>query len=413
MQDLIPQTITLANGQSVALFPDPTLEYVKVDFTFDAGTVRQSKLLLSGAANSLCTEGTTHRSPEEIAEFLDFRGIILDRNTDFFGASISVYMLRKYAADMLPLLYEMFTSPLFAQQEYEVYMAKRKQQLLANLQKTRYVARNLFYEGLFGCDHPMGCYATEEDIDKVRLEDVKTFYKGHYALGQAEIVISGGYDDKMLSIFNDIFGHEPSLSDEAWNFDAVLRRPIANRLEPRSQRVEGTVQSTIRMGSVLPYAWNSIDYSRFMVLNTVLGGYFGSRLMSNIREDKGYTYGIYSQTVLQRGSIVFFLSAEVGNEVCQPALEEIRKELRRLCEQPVEKEELERVTSYMEGDFLRSIDGIFERSERYRQMRLNGITEEFTDNYFEALRTTTPDHLQALAKEVFVPERLLEVVVGQ
>ena len=406
---LAPIPYALSNGQSVALFPDASLEYVKIDFTFDAGTVRQAKPLVATTTNALIPEGTLHRSAEEIAEFLDFRGIILDKNPDTFGASLSVYMLRKYADETLSLLYEMLTEPAFAQREFDVVLAKKRSKLMANLQKTRYVARNCFYETIFGKEHPLGRWACEEDFSHITLDDTKAFFRNHYLLSQADIVISGGYDEALLKRFDEVFGRAP----KRLSTQAPLRLSAqAPKCLSVHHPMPGTVQSTIRVGSLLPWAWDSMDYARFMILNTVLGGYFGSRLMSNIREDKGYTYGIFSQTLLQRGGILFWLSAEVGSEVTQPALAEVYKELDRLCQEPVSEEELERVKHYMEGDFLRSIDGIFERSERYRQMRLNGFTEQFTTNYFEALRSTTPQDLLPLAQQVFPRERLVEVVVG-
>lgn len=409
MYNLEPQFLTLGNGQSVALFPDPSLEYVKIDFTFDAGTVRQPKPLVATTTNALIPEGTLHHSADEIAEFVDFRGIILDKTIDPFGAGLSVYMLRKCADEALPLLHEMLTQPAFAPEEFEVLLAKKRTQLMANLQKTRYVARNCFYEALFGHDHPLGRWASEEDFDRIVLDDVKRFYQSHYQLVQADVVIAGGYDDALLQRFDEVFGRHPLRSSALPPLRFSSQAP-----ERTSVRVSlpGAVQSTIRVGALLPWAWDSMEYARFMILNTVLGGYFGSRLMSNIREDKGYTYGIYSQTLLQRGSILFWLSAEVGKEVAQKALDEVYRELDRLCQEPVPEEELERVKRFMEGDFLRSIDGIFERSERYGQMQLSGCTEQFTSNYFEALRTTTPQDLLPLAQQVLPRPNLLEVVVG-
>jgi len=412
-EGLEPRFITLSNGQQVALFPDNTLDYIKVDFTFDAGAFRQPKKLVAGAANKLFSEGSLHHSAQEIAEFIDFRGIILDKSSDFWGTEIGVYMLRKYASDMLPLLYEMITEPLFSQKEFDVYVAKSRNQLAANVKKTKYMARNLFYEGVYGKNHPLGYYATPDDFDRLTLQDVKSFYHGNYALSQSRIIISGGFDDEVLRVFDSIFGKHHDAAVQAWNYGTDHIAKTNHSHEPINMKIEGSVQNTIRLGSVLPFDWNSMDYSRFMILNTILGGYFGSRLMSNIREDKGYTYGIYSQTMLQRDSICFFLSADVGSEVCNLAMNEVYKEMDRLCQERVSQAELDRVKKFMEGDFLRSIDGIFECAERYRSMLLTAIDESFTDNYFEALRSTTPEQIQLLAQRIFNKEKLLQVVVGQ
>jgi predicted Zn-dependent peptidase len=160
------------------------------------------------------------------------------------------------------------------------------------------------------------------------------------------------------------------------------------------------VQSSLRIGRVLPLAWHDLRYAQFMVLSTVLGGYFGSRLMSNIREDKGYTYGIYSQTHVYRDSIVFFITAEVAAQATGPAVSEVMREIERLQQQPIPEEELERVRNVMMGDFIRSIDGTFELSERYRQMYFTDVTEQLTTNYFDAVQHVTPAQLQTLAQHL-------------
>ena len=149
-----------------------------------------------------------------------------------------------------------------------------------------------------------------------------------------------------------------------------------------------------------------------MVLNTLLGGYFGSRLMSNLREDKGYTYGIYSHTQLFRGPIVFFITADVAVDAATDAIAQVDKELRRLSDEPVSQDELHRVCTYMLGDHLRSIDGIFELAERHRQMATMGIDKRFFDYFLQALETTTPDDIQRLARRFLSPEEMLHVVVG-
>ena len=162
---------------------------------------------------------------------------------------------------------------------------------------------------------------------------------------------------------------------------------------------------------MLPLAWSDPDYARFLVLNTILGGYFGSRLMSNIREDKGYTYGIYSMTQVFRGSVVFYITADVAADVTQAAVDEVFCEIRRLQDEPVPQEELELVRNYMMGDFIRSIDGTFELSERYRQMVATDVTEQLTRNLLDAIQHVTPERLQSLARTYLTD--LLTVTAGQ
>ena len=180
--------------------------------------------------------------------------------------------------------------------------------------------------------------------------------------------------------------------------------------------VEGAVQNSLRIGLRLPFGWCDRDYATFMVLSTILGGYFGSRLMTTIREEKGYTYGIYSMTRMRRDSLSFGIISDVAAERAD-AVADIVAEMRRLCDEPVGDEELTLVRNCMVGDFMRSVDGVFERSERFCQMLTCGIDERFTDNYFDAIEPdnpscATPQRMQAMAQRLFDPEQMVLVSAG-
>ena len=216
----------------------------------------------------------------------------------------------------------------------------------------------------------------------------------------------GYIDDALLTLADQYL----SPVEEVPVAEPVLPAPHSNNQALKQSSIPNAVQSTIRIGRILPLPWDSTDYARFLVLNTVLGGYFGSRLMSNLREDKGYTYGIYSMTQIYRGSIVFFLTADVAAEATQSAVDEIFQEIKRLQQQPVTDEELDRVRNYMMGDLIRSIDGVFDISERYRHIAATHVTEQLTANLLDAILHVTPDQLQTLAQTYLTD--LVTVTVG-
>jgi len=143
-----------------------------------------------------------------------------------------------------------------------------------------------------------------------------------------------------------------------------------------------------------------------MILTTLLGGYFGSRLMSNLREDKGFTYGIYARTQIYRGVIVFFITADVAASAADAAEKEILYELQRLIDKPVSEEELDLVKVVLAGDFIRSVDGVFERAARFGDMLGTHVTEQLTENLREALGSVTPQQLQQLAARILRSDQL-------
>jgi predicted Zn-dependent peptidase len=172
------------------------------------------------------------------------------------------------------------------------------------------------------------------------------------------------------------------------------------------------IQSAVRVGRLL-FNKKDPDYFKFQVLNTVLGGYFGSRLMANIREDKGYTYGIGSGLASLVNGGYFFISTEVGVDVTNNTLSEIYKEIKLLREQPVNNEELETVRNYVLGQFLRSVDGPYSLADKFKAIWEFGLGYDYFENYFKAVKTITPKEIQELANKYLQEEDLIELVVGK
>ena len=421
LQPLIPQEHTLSNGNTLYLFPNQSLGLVKLDITVEAGSAQQTLKSMAHAANKLFGEATAKLTARQMAVFIDFHGIIVERMTDVCTANISFYFLRRFAGLVLPVIRQMFDSPVVTPQLFEAYINNRRAQLRTSFQKTSYLARNRYYELLYGTNHPLGTYATPDDLDLLTPKDIADFIHRHYSLATSHIVLSGAIDPELLDLAEQ---HLTPLADPSSSkfeirnskFDTTatvtLPKPCPEAYTDAVSHitVPNAVQSTIRVGRILPLEWHSIDYTRFMVLNTVLGGYFGSRLMSNLREDKGYTYGIYSTTQIFRGSIVFYITADVAASATQDALKEINREIDLLRQEPVAQDELDRVRNYMMGDFIRSIDGIFEVSDRYRQMVATRVDERLSANLMHTLETVTPAQLLTLAQTAF--NRLTTVTAG-
>ncbi len=409
---LLPEEHRLSNGRKLYAFPSST-ELVKLDLLFEAGTAYQTLKLSAGAANRLYVTASEAMDAAQLSEFLDYRGIIVDSNADALRCSTSFYTLHRHLDDLLPVVDDLVHRPSFPQGELEVFKNKRRQELMALRQKSHEVARRLFYESLFGREHPLGRYADVPDVDLLTRESVKAFYDRYHRVGDMTIVVSGKVDDRLLAALDERFGHECP-SEEVPH---MVFSPSQSLCHPAAEShivkpVSGSVQTTVRVGRVLPLAWESADYARFMILTTLLGGYFGSRLMQNLREDKGYTYGIYARTQLYRGVIVFYITADVAGSVAKEAEQEIIHELRRLAEKPVGEEELNLVKVVLAGDFIRSVDGIFERSARFCDMLGTDITEQFTENLRTALNETTAEQLRELAQRLLNPDDMTVCLAG-
>jgi len=405
----LPATHTLEPRllDGIYCFPSTTTDLVKLDLLFEAGAAYQPQRLCAAAANKLFPLASVSKDATYVAEFMDYRGIVVETSVEIQQSTLTLYFLRRYADELLPLVGELLRQPAFPQDEFLLWREKKRQEIATRLQSTSYVARMDFYQSLFGTSHPLGTYAVADDADKLQLDSVKQFYRQRYNKGANTIVLSGNVDAELVSLVNQHIARpeHPSPAGEELPMPQHRDKGGIHKV-----RVNEAVQTTIRMGRLLPLRWDDPAYTDFMLLTTLLGGHFGSRLMSNLREDKGYTYGISARSQIYRGLIVFYITGDVAAETADAACNEIFAELRRLDD--ISDEELGIVKNVLAGDFVRSIDGVFERAERFCNMSATHVTEQLTANLSRSLENTTAAQLQELARRLLNPESMTVCLAG-
>ena len=371
---LAPQEYRLSGGQPLYAYRGASTDLVKLDLMHEAGSAYQPQRLCAAAANNLYTAATRRMTSEQVAEMLDFRGIIVEPGADVLQCTTTFYFLRRYADELLPLVDQCLREPAFAEEDFEVYRHRRRQELMAGARKGSAVARRLFYEALYGPEHPLGSHAEAADAGALDIAAVRRFFAERYRVGNMGVALAGQVDDRLVEAIDALWGGEPR--------EAMARiGSLSPTAEAAPQRlfmpVEGAVQGSLRIGRVLPIGWDHPDYAPLVILTALLGGYFGSRLMTNIREEKGFTYGIYARTQIYRDSIVFYITSDVAQGTSDAAVDEALGELRRLCD-----------------------------------MLGTGVEEAFTDRLAEALRTATPGSLRDLARRYLDPGDMTVCVAG-
>lgn len=399
----------LANQIPLFVINAGSQELVKIEVVFNAGTCAQHKALLATATNALMREGTTKFTSSEISETLDFYGSYLETQVDKFTAGFTLYSLNKHLGSVLPVLKSVIEEPVFPEKEFDLYLSNNLQKFKINQQKVDVVVRNQFPSLLYGNNHPYGRYAKESDFSNLQLNDLKSFYQQFYKGKIAYILVSGLVDESIVKQINENFGSVPNSYKEI-----VHDYFVASPSESRKVLIEKkeAIQSAIRIGRPL-FSKSHPDYFNFQVLNTVLGGYFGSRLMSNIREDKGYTYGIGSGVAAFKKGGMFFISTEVGVDVTKSALNEIYYEIKQLRDHLIPEEELEIVKNYMLGIFLKSAEGPFALADKFKGVFDYNLDYSYYSNYFKAVQSVTPAQLQKLAQKYLQEADLFEMVVGK
>lgn len=403
-----PEIYKLQNGIKVYQFHSGTQDVISVELVFEAGSWFQQKPFTAMATNLMLREGTHNYTAQKLSETLDFYGAHFENTTERDNAYVALYSLNKHLGNTLPLLSEIVRNPVFPEYEFKVVAGKQLQQLEVNRQKVNFLARTHFNSIIFGNTHPYGMYLQPENISQVSSSDLADFHKLRYHSANCFIIVAGRIRPGLKEELEAHFGGND------WSGNADKRLGYLPASAPGMDHFllkEGAMQSAIRMGGLM-FSRNHPDFAGVKVLNAILGGYFGSRLMNNLREDKGYTYGIGSSVVPLHDGGYFVISGEVGADVTKEALSEIKKELSRLCNEPVNESELSLVRSYLSGEMLRAVDGPFAQADLYRELIENNLGIHHFEEMMDTIQHISAQQLQDLAIKYFDPEKLHTLVVG-
>ncbi|MDB5232644.1 MAG: zinc protease [Chitinophagaceae bacterium] len=403
-----PSLFTLDNGVPVYTFNAGPQEVLQLEFVFYAGNWYEEQNVLAASTNFLLKNGTSKKSAYEINEDLEFYGAYFNRHCYNETATITLHCLNKYLADLMPLITEVITDAAFPEEEIATYKQNQKQRLQVNLQKCDFIANRLIDEHLFGFHHPYGRYSKMEDYDAIEREQLRKFYERFYTHGKCIIFAAGKLPADFDQLLNMHFGKLP--------FDQNSVQEVKYNIKPAEEKKynivndSNGVQGAIRIGRPF-FNRKHPDFPKAQVLNNIFGGYFGSRLMSNIREDKGYTYGIHSYIQNHLQLSAWMISTEAGRDVCEATIKEVYHEMQRLREEPVTEEELHLVKNYMIGTILGDLDGPFQVIARWKNYILNGLDSEYFYNSMNVIRNITAPEIQELAQQYLNPESFYELVV--
>ncbi len=404
-----PKAIRLKNGLPVYYLEGGTEEIVKIEIVFFAGSYYQSKPLVAFATANLLRSGTKKKSRSEIEELFDFYSAHIQVEAQKDIISVSMFVLNKHIAPAFELFCEIIQEADFPEKEMHVFLKNQQQLHAINQKKVQHLARTYFNEMVYGESHPYGYRLRTEDFEKVQREDLIAFYRDWFHAGNAFCMVSGRIPENL----SEKVAH--GLGDMQTKNTEVAKPPVYHMLSSGRRQMQleipGALQSAIRVGKQILNRTHPA-YHRLKITNALLGGYFGSRLMQNIRQDKGYTYGINSSLVSLLRSGYFFIATQVGKEVSKQALDEIYHELKALRTMPASNEELEILKNYLSGNFLRSFDGPFAQAMRYKELLVFGMDWSHHEDFLAELKSITAEEIMETAGLYLREEEMMEVVVG-
>jgi predicted Zn-dependent peptidase len=394
-----------ASGWPVYAFHHPGYEITRIEMVFPAGMNRHENFLIGPAVNQLMDDGTKTKTSFDISNYFESYGAVFYGEGNYNYASLSLVALSKHIEQLLPLVSEIITEPVFPETELQHYKDENQQRLLVEQKRVNYQARKKFFNLLFGSKSVFGYEEQPDDFTLLIRNDLISFHKANYTDQGICMIVSGNADERMISRIDALLPKRSGLP-------SMLHKPDYETSEEKIIHIEknDALQTAIRIGRIFPDRSHP-DFIPFSILQTILGGYFGSRLMKNIREDKGYTYGI--NTIMQTlpGVTAFCIATEVGKQVKEAAVEEIYKEMNALKE-PVGRDELSLVKNYLFGHFQRTIDGPLQLSKLFKTIHLQGSDFGYFRNYLNSLNSITSDELCEIGCKYLNRDDFYQVTVG-
>ena len=383
---------------------------VKMELLFDAGYRYQKKALQASAVNALLVEGSKGKSAKAIAEFFENRGAFLDTSLHADYAGVQLHCLGRQIGELLPYLLELLQTVTFPEEELEDWLNRKKQKYAINQEKVSYLAKNAFVPALLGEAHPYNNAVSARSFESLSQQDLIEFYQQYYQNKPFTVLLSGQITKEQmgsLSVHLEGLEIEPSAA-----IDEASLPVVKSSLDLLQLEKPAASQSALKMGKLMPNKGHA-DFPALFFANTILGGYFGSRLMNNLREDKGYTYGVGSGLIAYKGLAYFVLSTEIGAQHTQPALNEIEKEMLRLTQEPLDADELETVKQYLQGSLMRNFDGPFAAMDRFKSLHVLGLDYDYYDQLIHDFKDMTAKRLLQIFQRYFQFNDLTKVVAGK
>lgn len=402
--DILNAEITdLPNGIRIYSISGGLQDVIKIELLIRAGRWYESKIGAAQFAGALLSKGAASKSSFDIARIFDLYGAHLEVNAGLDVVSVSLYTLTKNLEPVLSLLYEVTSAPSYSEKELDQSKSVFLQNLKVNQEKTSFLASKQFRKTLFGENHPYGI-ELDENAAEISSSDLIHHYQEHFR--DFFMIVSGKLDPKTSGLIADAFSTFPFKRTQNIDHKTITTAPAHFYNEK-----EGSIQSSVRVGKRMPGRGHK-DYFSIVLLNHILGGYFGSRLMKNIREEKGYTYGIYSSINTLIHDSYHVIGADVNKENLGSTFDEIRMELGRLRSETIPMEELNTARNHFLGSLQSEITTPFSHADKWKNIILYQLPESYYTDLVNKLTSVTPDELIVTADQYFREDSFFEVAVG-
>ena len=403
----LPSIVKNSQRNDIGIYSisNSNLEVFRLEVVFKAGSYFGEQFGQSFFVSKLLPLGTQSKTAKEIAENFERFGGFLETSQNQERLIITLHGLTQHFSKYLDILRELIFEPLLSENELEIQKNMASQSYLVSVEKTAFEANKYFREHLFGKSHSYGKTLGPDEIEKINRNSLTSFHNDFIKEEDFNIFLSGNVSAKEIEMVQNTFIRRV----EKKIVNRVLISPTTQPRFNLNIEKENSVQSSIRIGRRM-FNRHHEDFVKFLVFNTIFGGFFGSRLMKNIREEKGLTYGISASLVPLAGEGYWSISADVKKENVGLAMDEIIKEIEVLQNVFVSKDELDLVKNFMKGSVLSSTNTVFDIIDKHKAIMHENLPLDFYDTLLGKIDKVSAADISEMAIKYMVD--LNSVVAG-
>lgn len=404
---------TLHNGIETYILNDATYDVLRVDFIFNGGTILSGSPLFSDLLCQMLKRGTETQSAEQIARRMDFYGASLEHSVTHNHTMLTLNTTSRFAEPVFSVLEDILKHSTFPHKEYLILRKKAYNNFREKLSiaKKRVIRR--MKQVIYGPKHPYGRSIRYSDFRSVNLAQLQTLYRQIINSDGCRILLTGHVTPAVLQAIEEHFGRN--------DWHATLGIASPDPFLPPISRIQrrhfflpkdDAEQSTIAFaGPVIERTdpdWYPLD-----ILTSILGGYFGSRLMKSVREQYGYTYNIHADIHPFYHNGYVYILTETASETTEPLIQEVFHQMDILRQQPISIDELSTVKAYLSGEHSISMDGLFSHTFFWLSILQLGWSKEHFYLYEKELQSITAERLQETAKRWLRPQLFQIIICGK
>ena len=402
------QSSRLPNGMELYSLPGGSEPVLKMELVFRAGASKEKKIAVAEFMAGQLSEGTQQLSSADFAEKIEFLGATLQTRGGVDTIRIKLYTLSRFLPQLIELIRDIILYPSFDEQELKVYTNNKIERLQIELKKNDVLAYRHLTEAIYGKEHPYGRNALPQDYQAITVEDMVEHHRQFILPQNGMIFLSGSYDEEILESVKRVLGNWGTLNENGSGKETVhVAKSQTGYIEidgPQSH------QAAIRIGRKL-FTQDHPDWNGLYVLNTILGGYFGSRLMTEIRENLGLTYGIYSGMDSFAEDGCFYISTETTTENIKTVIEAIKIEAAKLKQTLIPEPELRMARNYLMGHLMTQLDGPFATLDFIKSMKIERLPDETFSDLVNTIQQITSNELRELAIRYLDLDQWVTIVI--